>query len=822
MASPRSAHPPIGSQPIAQQQTWIIEDILFVLMGIDGKYITRAESVSPYQCEFVVDPSLDISLSDLVIRIFPLARSFVIIEHFIETHSRFEYGRVNHALCRAMKSLTKEYMILLAQLEHEAHQSPEFGLHQLWFHVSPTLQTMTTLSSLIEAILLTESVGRDDVTTMALFHELHSSTRGGGVLLGVIADRMLSLSGDNSTKLLYSHLLSESAVPYFEMLRQWINRGEICDPYDEFMIQEQRGMSKEQLKDDFNDLYWDQRYVLRMDAVPNFLDPFKEKILLAGKYLNVVRECATTSNGTHFLEQRWREETKKYQESKNGGSSSGMVSGDVSRAIEGGRWADDIDLAYRFANETLLCMLVQEQELIPRLSSLKHYFFLDQSDWLTHFFDLALPELSKPSNKVGVEKVSSLLELVLRNPSSASSSDPYKDDVVIELSTISLAEHLLTVSTITGANSREQFMEGQHERIQRANLKSDQQLSAWASEGQITPDTYFHAIRLLPRLHIGIESFMLGYTVRFPLSLVLGKKYLIKYQLIFRHLFHCKYVERLLCGLWFDQTSFHRISRAKSRPSRAAAAENDSSESAESREESMLFMARLGALRTKMVHCVQQVLYYSCFEVLEPQWLNLEKTIKKATTVDEVLKLHMDFLDTCLKECTLTNQSLVKIFSEFMETCVSFTEFCKWYMMLRHGSGTREGETELPPPPKGTFSSRSSTLATLEKYETQTMAQIRELLKTLKYVATLETASLADLATRMDYNQYYSRQPVFSSAAGLSSSAFLRAEVQRAGGGSSSRQGFKRQRSGLELGQARSAGRRNPQANTGEDLMDLE
>jgi gamma-tubulin complex component 2 len=75
-------------------------------------------------------------------------------------------------------------------------------------------------------------------------------------------------------------------------LNEWICHGALNDPYKEFMIQEKPSVSKERLKDDFNDVYWEQRYFLQNDAVPIFLEPYKEKILNTGKYLNVLRECS--------------------------------------------------------------------------------------------------------------------------------------------------------------------------------------------------------------------------------------------------------------------------------------------------------------------------------------------------------------------------------------------------------------------------------------------------------------------------------------------------------------------------------------------------
>lgn len=45
-------------------------------------------------------------------------------------------------------------------------------------------------------------------------------------------------------------------------------------------------------------------------------------------------------------------------------------------------------------------------------------------------------------------------------------------------------------------------------------------------------------------------SFILLLQVRWPLSIVISRKALTKYQLIFRFLFHCKHVDRQLCGAW--------------------------------------------------------------------------------------------------------------------------------------------------------------------------------------------------------------------------------------------------------------------------------
>src|SRR4051812_41124240 len=70
-----------------------------------------------------------------------------------------------------------------------------------------------------------------------------------------------------------------------------------------------------------------------------------------------------------------------------------------------------IEDGYTYANRTLLQLLMNDQALIPRLRSLKRYFFLSQSSFLTHFMDLAASELRKPSKGISTVKLQSLLDL---------------------------------------------------------------------------------------------------------------------------------------------------------------------------------------------------------------------------------------------------------------------------------------------------------------------------------------------------------------------------------------------------------------------------
>ena len=62
-----------------------------------------------------------------------------------------------------------------------------------------------------------------------------------------------------------------------------------------------------------------------------------------------------------------------------------------------------------------------------------------------------------------------------------------------------------------------------------------------------------------------------------------------------------------------------------------------------------------------MLAFTQQILAFATFEVLEPNWRSLEAKLERVSTVDQLLRDHVDFLDTCLKECMLTSSKLLKV-----------------------------------------------------------------------------------------------------------------------------------------------------------------
>uniref|UniRef100_A0A3B4A5S2 Gamma-tubulin complex component n=1 Tax=Periophthalmus magnuspinnatus TaxID=409849 RepID=A0A3B4A5S2_9GOBI len=545
-----TGEPPVavGTLPLAVQEQALVEDLLFVLSGVDGRDITA-------------QPVLGRQNLQLWTYIFVT----VFLNRFIEEKSSFEYGQVNHALTAAMRTLMKEYLILVTQLEHLLRQGL-LSLQKLWFYIQPTMRTMEILASIASSVDKGECMGG---STLTLLH-----------------DRTFNYTGDSQAQELCLYLTKAASVPYFEILEKWIYRGIINDPYSEFMVEEHE-LQKEKIQEDYNDKYWDQRYTIVQHRIPSYLQKMADKILSTGKYLNVVRECGRDVTCPDAKEVLYTLKERAYVE--------------------------QIEKAFNYASKVLLDFLMEEKELVSRLRSIKHYFLMDKGDFFVHFMDLTEEELKKPVDDIVPPRLEALLELALRM--STANTDPFKDDLKIDLMPNDVITQLLRVLAI----------ETKQEKAINNAEQTDTTLS-------------------------GLEAFSFDYIVKWPLSLIINRKALTRYQMLFRHMFYCKHVERVLCNVWICNKDFKQYSLHCGK-----------------------WFAASFALRQRMLNFVQNIQYYMMFEVMEPTWHVMEKNLKTVSNIDDVLHHHTSFLDNCLKDCMLTNPELLRIFSKLMSVCVMFT-----------------------------------------------------------------------------------------------------------------------------------------------------
>eukprot|EP00698_Gefionella_okellyi_P017487 TRINITY_DN511_c0_g1_i1.p1 TRINITY_DN511_c0_g1~~TRINITY_DN511_c0_g1_i1.p1 ORF type:complete len:695 (+),score=171.59 TRINITY_DN511_c0_g1_i1:242-2086(+) len=507
----------------------------------------------------------------------------------------------------------------------------------------------------------------------------------GGALLNVLADKANTLGGDQSVRKMLHMLLAQAAKPYLNQVTRWIYRGAVDDPYAEFCIAKNDQTADASI--DILSSYWEKMYTLRKEQLPAFLEKVSDKLFVTGKYLNVIRECGRDVACPFEAEMVWTLNEREY--------------------------VHKIDRAFTYATQQLLDLLLKEKQLVKHLRSLKHFFLFDEGDFLVHFFDIADDELAKPVNEISTTKLESLLDIAVRQSSIA--NDPHKENISVTVLPYTLMDYLQRVHSTTM-------------RTGTSALGGAMQSTA---QGAI----------------VGLQAIALEYDVQWPVSLIINTISLTKYQIMFRHLFYCKHVERQLCAAWQNDQSTKEYDIRR-------------------------HLARMYALRQRMLQFVQNLLHYMMYEVIEPRWHVLKEHLDTATTIDEVLQHHQNFLDTMLKECMLTNEDVHKILHKVLTACVTFADYSKSLirsLTITPGDAQEQapGHTLTPAALKHRQEkidtaakhapSAASDTAPFKMFEDAFHQSLHKLLEALVAFSQKEADGqhLTSLVQRLDFNEFY-------------------------------------------------------------------
>lgn len=610
---------PLNKCSVVVQDKVMVEEILGALMGLAGTYIKYTNGA------FEISETLDMNISHYLEKMLNCANSFVHVNAFVaKRFALYENGTVSHALCGAIHLLLREYIQAMVDLD-DRHRSTEQGL---------------TVNSVFGEI-------RSASKTILILHKVVDVANKfkGGALLNALEDLKQEFLGDANAGVLFSYILEKSAKPYYDILRRWVEDGTLNDPYGEFMIEETGEMKPQDINTNILGAsvdQWGNWYSLREEHVLTVMKNTSTtshgsshmdlplKILTTGKYWNATLLC-----------QNRDERAVQLPSSKDDSNSfhSELVYG--MNAIEISR---SVNRQYEVASRTLLNIFMRDYRILDVLAFMKRYFLLDQGDFFVHFLDMAEDELLQEMTTISRGRIQNWMALSIQMSGGNDEALGFHDDSAD------------MVSSLTGTFALESLI----------NHLDALHASAGGIESNEPKTPSRHAYGGTSSKGLtGMEAFMLDFqSVPFPVSLILSRHSITNYQLMFRHLFFAKHVERRLVGTWLD----HQIVK-----------------------EYQSLRADLGRtyfLRQRMLHFMQNFVYYMMFEVIEPNWLRMKnKLIEKSseensapTTVDNVLKIHNDFVVKTLKECLLTNRDLIRTLTKLMTTCLLFSDQMKLFM----------------------------------------------------------------------------------------------------------------------------------------------
>ena len=622
------------------QDSVLVEEVLGALLGLEGNFIQYIDE------RFVLciqeDPNLQHRLDDnaksLVEKILPTASEYVAINKFVSTRlGEFEHGMVSHALCGAIESLLQEYLDFVTGMDDEDRkEAGGLTLSTLWGRMHACVRTISILHDAVE-------VSRD---------------LKGGALLNALEELRQIYLGDDIAKVVFEVLIDRASIPYIAMLRGWLKDGTLNDPFAEFMIEESGRMKQQDFCYSIGDGsvdQWPSWYSLRDEHVLNVMkseggepaNNLASVILTTGKYWNATMLCEHRDTRAAQL-QFSSKGTKKVN--LLSGLCYGMSAAEIARVVE---------KEYEAASRTFLNIIMRDYGAINVLAFMKRYFLLDQGDFFVHFLDMAEEELLQEMSDVSRGRVQNWMALSIQMSGGGSSNEENS----FPGSSRMRKQPISIVSSLTGAFATDSLI---------SHLDA-----LHASSGGIgtnepkTPSR--HTYGGVNKGLTGVEAFMLDFhTVPFPLSLILSRHAIANYQLMFRHLFFAKHVERRLVGTWLDHQVIKEYSSLRKD------------------------LGKTYFLRQRMLHFMQNFVYYMMFEVIEPNYLQMEAKLSgrgkdedsdfyltdgpKQRTVDDVLYEHNKYLQKTLNECLLSNRDLVRTLTKLMTTCLLFSDQMKLFI----------------------------------------------------------------------------------------------------------------------------------------------
>ena len=161
-----------------------------------------------------------------------------------------------------------------------------------------------------------------------------------------------------------------------------------------------------------------------------------------------------------------------------------------------------------------------------------------------------------------------------------------------------------------------------------------------------------------------------------------------------------------------------------------------------------------------MLNFVQNLQYYMMCEVLEPNWAQLVQGLRSVSNIDDVLLMHNDFLDKCLRDCMLSNREVLTTMSRLLAICVSFTRHIQLAGTWQEGA---KGEQEVKIQ-RSDLGGRSRLLSedgvgggtcirdTVMECEQKFTSDLVQL---LGWLYSMTSDSVGSMVARLDFNGFY-------------------------------------------------------------------
>jgi len=616
---------------VAAGSVTLMDTAWLVLNGGETQDMRFSESYDPAVLsdrlqgpEYKISSHLLLGDRDVLAQLGQIAGSALAVRAFADHFNSIEYGKVNQALAGAFRELYRQYLESLVELQ----AAKLVTLYQIYVHLQPFAVHLNNArelisrfkgasrrarerkridgaTDLVERASTSQFVSHDDRETVI--------TLRGGAVLRCLGELMHREMGDSVVLNLYEELLRAASVPYLEMLKLWITEGRLRDPFEEFMVQETRadaGSGTEldshlKITHESLDDYWDKRYTVRAMDVP--LQLGSERIY------NMLLVSGKYINVLRDQDEDCGSALVPLDRAKQ------LL--DDCETIEDPRVIDAVSTAYKAANSAVMSLLKQ-RNLRGLLHKLNEVFFL-QSDLTSKFLAAANPHLQLRASRVSPTELERVFAQ-LKDP-----EDPWSQFITVNLAEQSLPDTLLTV--VTG------------EQIDDGPLVDYSKLS-------------------------GIDVAQFDFDVPFPLSLIVSRRAIVRYQFLFRHLVELV-IAREASGVSYLMQSKPVPIQFQFRPISTRPDEK------KYLDQPRHWWWRTGLLRQRQALFIDFLLAQSTYEGILPEFSQFEKLMDQASEISEITKLLLRFLDRGLIASLLSDSIIIRHQSRLISLCHQFRNF---------------------------------------------------------------------------------------------------------------------------------------------------
>ena len=616
----------------------IVTDLLFVLVGINGKYIKYNNQLDSY----ILDNNIqwEENIYDIVNSISEVGWLFYKIKKYIIYYKTDKFNSLYiQSFIFAIENELDEYYKLISFFKKMNNNDLSNDINHIPLNDSvkeiQKFSKKLNLKNLLMGIIPYKEKLKWILTCCEALHTLKGSS-----ILSQIYSYVTYLGNEK----FLNNILNEVTKPFINFILNWIKYGEIQAPYKEFFVK-----INDDIKDDF---IWKNKYKLIYENIPNFIKrDFVLKIFEVGKCihfinyfckekynLNNLKKVIQYINNKYFSDKKEIKDNKqineikeneiniKIEEEESFTTEENSIIDDINNTFSSQKLLSKFDyqinnekikhektsyesvlnfipliftksdsnelLNISFLNEIikniniihnlihkdLVRIFFQKLKFLENIEALNKYLLLGQGDMIQNLIESLYIELQKPGNTIYKYVLQSVLE-----------------------------------SAINSTNARY----NDKECLNKLNIK---------------------LLKALPG-DIGWDVFCLEYNIDLPLNNIISNRNILDYQKMFIFLIKIKRIEYSQNLEWRKIMTYTRDIPIIKYP---------------------YFKSKIKKslqFNQQIMHFIISLHNYLTLEVLETQYKKLIKKIDSINSIDELINAHNEFVNNIKEKCFLDNKN---------------------------------------------------------------------------------------------------------------------------------------------------------------------